>query len=139
MWFSSTRKSCSKALACRLQLAEPKFRRLELMPWLAQRKVSVAVRVIWPSISYGVALASTPPSLVSRMRAKLSGAIWGRNHHRNHFLAPLFGTKTNYEPFLLILKQRLASLRRAWCKHPQVTMDRWNAALLTRRVAGPFQ
>ena len=87
VWFSSTSKACSKAVGLLLQAAESKFRRLGQMPWSAQRKASVALRVIWPSISYGVALASTPPSLVSRIRAKLSGAIWGRSHHRNHFPA----------------------------------------------------
>ena len=139
VWFSSTRKACSKAINERLVAAEPKFRRLELMPWSAQRKASVALRVIWPSVSYGVAVASVPPSLVSRMRAKFSGAIWGRTHHRNHFLTPLYGTKTNYEPFLLICRMRLSALRRAWCRQPAVTCKRWNTAMSVGRVAGPLQ
>ena len=138
--FRSIRKPCPRAIATRLQDAESKFRRLELMPWQTASKSSIALRVIWPAVSYGVSLASTPVSLISPMRCKMSGAVWGRTHRRNHFLAPLFGTKINYEPFLaVVIRQRISALRRAWCKDSEQCERRWNTARSLGKVGGNFQ
>ena len=97
--FSSTKRSTSMSISERLADNQNKLDRLQMLPWKSYRKCKTLERVIAPSILYGSALASTPPSLLATMRGKFSVAIWGRGSHRNHFLAPLLSTSDVYEPF----------------------------------------
>ena len=97
------------------------------------------MRSVHPALSFGVEFASTPPSTCALVRGKYSAAVWGASSHRNHFLAPLLGLDAQYEPFLLFLKCRINTLRRAFCHNPERTRELWNQVVSTRATTtGPF-
>ena len=137
--FSSTCKATSTSILDRLTVNQSKLDRLQMLPWKSYRKCKTLQRVIAPSILYGSALASTPPSLLATMRGKFSVAIWGRGSHRNHFLAPLLSTADVYEPYHWIFRERLQALRRAACQQPMATARRWNKLCHIHRATGPFR
>ena len=120
----------------RLENNQAKLCKLRVLPWSASRKVQVLQRVVVPAILYGVSLTSTPTSFLATLRGKLSAAIWGLHHHRDHFLGPLLGQHKTCEPFLLVLQIRLRDLRRAAHRDISVTMIRWNAARCSRKSGG---
>ena len=126
--FTSTKKVTSNSMTTRMEANQNKLDRLQMLPWKTQRKCQMLHRVVLPSMLYGAALASTPPSMLATLRRKLSVAIWGRSNHRNHFLAPLFSTAETYEPFHVIFRLRIQALRRAAIQQPFASLRRWAKA-----------
>ena len=136
--FTSTHQVQSSTLHARLQANESKMQKLRIMPWSATRKQQVLLRTILPALTYGVSFASSPMTYLATLRGKMSAAVWGKHHHRDHFLAPLMGSALPAEPFLLIFRIRLADMRRAVCRAATRTTQQWNAALLRPRSSGPL-
>ena len=135
--FTSTNRATSVAISKRLQSNESKLRRLQAMPWSSTRKQEVLQRVIAPSLFYGVVFSSTSISLLASIRAKFSSAIWGPQHHRNHFLTPLFSLEKVYEPFVAVLIRRVSSFRRQYAIQPEAVLQSWNLALGCQKSLGP--
>ena len=137
--FTSTKKVTSCAIAERLDANQTKLERLQCMPWKTQRKSQMLCRVVAPSVLYGCSLASTSPTLMASIRGKFNVAVWGKNSHRNHFIAPLFGGAEIYEPFHIIFVSRIQALRRAAVQQPQATARRWTLAIGDAKSTGPFR
>ncbi|CAE7685124.1 petJ, partial [Symbiodinium sp. CCMP2456] len=137
--FTSTLKPTSCSLQQRLKSNEAKLKKLQAMPWTAQRKVEVLNRTICPSLLHGVSWASTPATYIATLRGKFSAAIWGQDHHRDHFLGPLFSLKQTYEPYIRIFKLRMADIRRAFARNPAKTVFIWNAVVASPKGNGPIR
>ena len=134
--YTATGQVTSRALHDRFQTCDHKLRRLQYMPWSATRKAEMVVKMISPAAFFGAAFATTSPSFLAMARGRFSSAIWGGANQRNHFLAPIFGTKIHYEPFLLVLDIRLQTLRRIYASHGGHLTHRWTSSL--DRATGPL-
>ena len=137
--FQTVHRPTSQALAERLRSNEPNLQKLQMMPWSFGRKASMIHRVVAPSVLYGVAFASTSLTFMSQMRGKFSSAIFGKFNKRNHFLGPLFGVGSHYEPYLMIFNCRLHCVRRAERYDSISTLQRWDRAMTAVKSFGPFR
>ena len=115
-----------------------KLERLGFLPWTTSRKTQMILRVIQPSLLYGCAVSPTPQTYITELRRKFLTSVWGKQHHRNHFMAPLFGTETTVEPFLMIFAVRLRCLRRAANMDWRKTQRRWAMARSASKTKGPM-
>ena len=95
-------------------------------------------RAIAPSIFYGCAFASASLTSLAQIRGKFSGAIFGRNSQRNHFLEYLVGSRGHFEPYLIVLECRIQCLCRAALRNIASTVRRWTAAIEASKAFGPF-
>ena len=139
VWFTSTLRKTSVAIHKRLDSNQTKLKKLQMMPWSAQRKSDVLKRTVVPSLLHGVSWASSPATFIATLRGKFSAAIWGQHHHRDHFLCPMFSLKQPFEPYLIIFKLRLADLRRAFARSQCTTIRLWDNSLTTQRSTGPLR
>ena len=137
--FTASLHPTAATLQQRFEKNDIKLQRLQSMRWPVHRKFQVFQRVIWPSVSYGGELASTSPTFLAKLRSRFSAVLWGQFQHRDHFLGPLFAGDFVYEPFLLILAQRLRALRRAFLHHAECVYQRWNTALHHPHATGPLR
>ena len=139
VWFTSTLKRTSAGIHKRLEANQAKMKKLQMMPWSAQRKSDVLKRTVVPSLLHGVSWASSSATYIAALRGKFSATIWGQHHHRDHFLCPMFSLKQPFEPFLIIFRLRLADLRRAFARSQQGLALAWNTALTAPRSTGPMR
>ena len=137
--FTAVLQPTAVTLQQRFEKNEVKLQRLQSLRWPSHRKFHVLQRVIWPSMVYGGELASTSPTYLAKVRSRFSAVLWGQGQHRDHFLAPLFAGDFRYEPFLLIMAQRLRALRRAFAQQPGHMHRRWNIACEGPRTTGPLR
>ena len=137
--FKTVHQASVHSLQKRYQQCDVKFQRLQALKWTAKRKSQVLLRVIYPALFFGVELSPTSPTFLSTVRSRFSAVIWGTHHNRNHFLAPLLGGEILYEPFLLVWRQRMKALRRAFHQQPAVVVRRWNFACQASNVHGPLR
>ena len=79
--------------------------------WSVERKAQVVVRGVMPMIFAGCATVHVSLSTFRTIRAKMNTAVLGRWTSSSHLLSPLFASNTAYEPFIYVLRTRLASLR----------------------------
>ena len=139
VWFTSTLRRTSIGLHKRLETNTNKLRKLQTMPWSAQRKSEVLHRTIIPALLHGVSWASTPATFLATLRGKFSAAIWGQHHHRDHFLCPMVSLAQPFEPFLIVFKMRLTDLRRAFARNPAAVSQQWNQVVLGRKSTGALR
>ena len=92
-------------------------------------------RVILPATLHGCELASLSASSLRSLRGKCNKAVWGEHSQRNHYLAPLIGGSSIYEPWLLVFKQRRQTFRRIWASMPSV-WTKWNQLVKLSIVKG---
>ena len=136
--FSACKKVTAASLQRRLRDNDAKLKRLQGMPWSANRKSQVLLRVVAPAVFFGTALTSVSMTTMATIRGKFSAAVWGQWHHRNHYLTPLLSCHAMFEPFLIVWKLRFQSLRRAIALRPSKELSRWNLSL-TGRSVGPHR
>ena len=137
--FKTIHQASADSLQKRYQQCDVKFQRLQALKWTAKRKSQVLLRVIYPALFFGVELSSTSPTFLATVRSRFSAVIWGTHHNRSHFLAPLLGGEILYEPFLLVWKQRIKALRRAFHQQPSTVAHRWNLACQAINTHGPLR
>ena len=133
--FCARANGCAKGFQHRLEKNTGKFLKLQLVNWSLGKKVASLCRVILPATLHGCELASLSASSLRSLRGKCNKAIWGEHSQRNHYLAPLIGGSSIYEPWLLVFKQRWQTFRRIWASMPSV-WTKWNQLVKLSIVKG---